>query len=111
MYKLVAFIFFLFAAVQYNDPDAFIWMPAYLLVSILVILWGLGKSVRLPLLIAAILYSIWMLTYIPDVLAWIQEGLPSITGSMQAESPFTEFVREFFGLAICLGTCLFYARK
>jgi len=82
-----------------------------LLVSILIILWERGVSVKEPLRLAIFGYSLWVLTYIPDVVNWFSQGTPSITGSMKAESPFIEFVREFFGLLLCLGACIYYARK
>jgi len=111
MNKLVAAIFLLFALVQYNDPDFYIWVPAYLLVSILIILYDRGKPINRAFLIAAVGYAVWMFTYIPNLIHWIQEGLPSITGTMKAESPFIEFVREFFGLAICLLATVIYWKK
>ena len=69
------------------------------------------KKYTSTLLLAAVGYGLWMLTYSPDILDWINKGLPSITGSMKAESPFIEFVREFFGLLLCLLTCLYYWNK
>jgi len=60
---------------------------------------------------AVILYGVWMTSYTPELMDWLNEGMPSITGSMQAESPFIEFVREFFGLALCFVTSYVYLRK
>lgn len=110
MHKVVAILFTIFAFVQYNDPDYYIWVPAYLVVTILVTLFDTQRTVPKGFAIASYFYAIWMITYVPTVLEWIHEGLPSITGSMKAESPFIEFIREFFGLAICLVACRYYAR-
>ena len=102
LHKITAALFFLFAAFQYNDPDFFIWVPVYLVVGIVAWMWSIGKRSKKVNLILLILYIIGMISYYPDVISWIREGTPSITGSMQAESPFIEFIREFFGLMICV---------
>ena len=115
LHKLLAGIFILFAAFQYNDPDFYIWIPIYLIVGVLILLYDQGKfNLRLTQILLAA-YIIGMSCYYPDVVSWIQNGTPSIANSMQAESPFIEFIREFFGLGICvvaLGLyCLLIVRK
>lgn len=101
LHKILAGIFILFAAFQYNDPDFYIWVPIYLLVGIVILFFDQGKySLRLFQILLGI-YILGMMSYYPDVISWIQNGTPSIANSMQAESPFIEFIREFFGLAIC----------
>lgn len=111
MHFITAIVFFLFAAFQYNDTDFYIWVPLYAIVGIVPLLYKNGyRPVRL-LLGLVLVYGSGLLLYMPDLLSWVQEGLPSITGSMQAESPFIEFVREFFGLAICLAVLVVYLLK
>ena len=39
---------------------------------------------------------------------WVKKGMPSITGSMKAESPHVEYLREFLGLFIILLALLFH---
>ena len=101
LHKILAGIFILFAAWQYNDPDFYIWIPIYLIVAIVIILFDRRKSNLRVLQILLGLYILGMISYYPDVISWIQNGTPSIANSMQAESPFIEFIREFFGLGIC----------
>ena len=112
--KILVGIFLLFAAMQINDPDFFIWVPIYALVAIVILLFDKGYKMLRVLQILLVAYILGMVSYYPDVMSWIQNGTPSITGSMQAESPFIEFVREFFGLGICalaLGYYTFKASK
>lgn len=112
--KILVGIFLLFAVMQINDPDFFIWVPIYVLVAIVILLFDKGYKILRVLQILLIAYILGMVSYYPDVMSWIQNGTPSITGSMQAESPFIEFVREFFGLGICalaLGYYTFKASK
>ena len=111
---IISGLFFLFSAFQYNDPDFYIWIPIYQIVGVLILLYY--KKVYHPRIfqVALIAYILGMLSYYPDVINWIKEGTPSITGSMQAESPFIEFIREFFGLGICaiaLGYYTYLAQK
>jgi hypothetical protein len=62
-----------FAALQYNDPDPYLWMPIYLLVD---------KT---------------------GVLNWAGEHhSENIVQSMKAEKPWIEETREFFGLVIVM---------
>lgn len=111
LHKILAGVFILFAAFQYNDPDYYIWVPIYLVVGIVILLFDQGKySLRL-FQILLVAYIIGMLSYYPDVISWIKNGTPSIANSMQAESPFIEFIREFFGLAICVIALWFYYFK
>ena len=107
-HKIIAFVFFLFAALQYNDGDAWIWIPIYLVVSIIALLADRKKLYPHLCLVLSTCMLIGVLTYIPQVIDWAKNGFPSITGSMKAESPFIEFIREFFGLCICLATLLYY---
>ncbi|MEM9544399.1 MAG: transmembrane 220 family protein [Bacteroidota bacterium] len=113
-HKIVAGLFVLFAALQYNDQDFYIWIPIYLIVGVVIWMYGKGKFNLRFLQILLGFYVLGMISYYPDVISWIKDGTPSITGSMKAESPFVEFMREFFGLAICaiaLGYYCYLASK
>ena len=111
MDKALAALFGLFAFFQYNDPDWYIWIPIYLVVTTVALAYDFGWRNKSLVLLVCILYTVGMLSYMPEVISWINNGTPTITGSMQAESPFIEFVREFFGLLICLITLVYFARK
>jgi hypothetical protein len=108
LHKILAAIFVLFAAFQYNDPDFYIWIPIYLIVGLIAILYDRGKyHLRLTQFTLAA-YILGMISYYPDVISWIENGTPSIANSMQAESSFIEFIREFFGLGICVFALGYY---
>lgn len=108
LHKIIAGVFILFAVFQYNDPDFYIWIPVYLVVAAVIILFDRDKYNRhiFQFLLGA--YILGMISYSPEVFSWIQNGSPSIANSMQAESPFIEFVREFFGLGICVIALSYY---
>jgi len=108
---IIIIIFVLFAAVQINDGDYYIWVPLYLFPAILGFLYVMQKQAKLIALVFSLLYFAGVIYYLPEFSNWVSSGLPSITGSMKAESPFIEFVREFFGLVICLTASLYYLNQ
>lgn len=111
IHKIVAALYILCAAVQYNDPDFYIWIPLYIVPAMIALAYDKGWRNSNILLTFVVIYIIGMLMYTPELISWIRNGSPTITGTMQAESPFIEFVREFFGLGLCLIGILWYYRK
>ncbi len=111
LHLLVAVIFMLFAYWQFNDPDWYIWIPAYLLVAIITGWQSFGGAPRKFIAFTMGLLVAWLLVRIPDLIDWLRNGTPSIVQEMKAESPHIELTREFLGLAICLGTLSIYYFK
>ena len=101
---ILAILFTLFALVQYNDPDPWLWIGIYLFMAILS---GLA---------AANIHPSWVLRggmigcliglglLLPDFIDWLNTGAESITQSMKTEKPHIELTREFLGLVICAAT-------
>lgn len=100
-------IFILFAVVQYNDPDPYIWAPIYLFCAWVCGYAAMGKYNKMAILIGLIPISIYMLFYIPDFIDWVKMGMPSIVETMKAEKSYVELTREFGGLVICVGVLVF----
>lgn len=100
VYGVLAALFLLFAGWQFNDPDSLLWILLYGLVAVLNVMAFMGKSYRPVLIGTGVLIIMWMITLLPNFIDWMQGGTPSITGSMKAESPHVELVREFLGLLI-----------
>lgn len=90
-------LFILFAYWQMNDPDAMGWIVLYVGVAFCAVQYFAGKKTSLvPVAgFAACFFGILLL--IPDFISWMKMGMPTITGSMKAEAPHIELVREFFG--------------
>lgn len=99
-------LFILFAALQYNDPDPYIWMPIYLYAAFLCYK-AIKKSYQ-PLLyiIGLTVYGAYALYLFFDktgVLDWAGEhGAENIVQTMKAEKPWIEETREFGGLLIVM---------
>ena len=111
-------LFVLFAALQYNDPDPYIWMPIYMYAAILCWLAFKGKYYPKAYLIGIGIYAIYAvyLVFTPDgVIDWIEKhDAEGITKTMHAEKPWIEDAREFLGLMILIVVLLIdfiYARK
>lgn len=102
LHLLVGLIFLLFAYWQLNDPDWYIWLPAYVLVAVLAGWHTFAKPPKLFLLATISGFVLWGLIRIPDLVDWISRGTPSIVEEMKAESPHIELTREFLGIGVCL---------
>lgn len=108
IHLIISLLFFLFGVLQYNDPDFFIWIPIYLFVAF--IAFASFKGLRFPILalVAVVVLGVWTATYLPAFVGWVQDGMPSVTDSMKAETPYVEHVREFGGLFISFITTFIY---
>ena len=107
-------LFLLFAIVQFNDPDPYYWVAIYGAVALVSGFAVAGRYNKTAILVLAGICIIWMATLIPGVIDWIEKGMPSITGTMKAESPHIEYLREFLGLLLILLALIFHffqARK
>lgn len=98
--------FIIFAALQYNDPDPYIWVPIYLYAAFLCWQSIKGKFSPLLYLIGYIVYGAYALYKIFDangLIDWItKHNAENIAETMKAEKPWVEESREFFGLIIIL---------
>lgn len=103
---VVIFLFIVFAGLQYNDPDPYIWVTIYLygaLVSYLALsnrfkpaLYYIGFTVYLG-------YALFLLFDKTGAISWATEHhAENIVQSMKATKPWIEETREFGGLAILL---------
>ncbi len=95
-------LFSAFAVLQWNDPDPFRWVVIYGLTALLWLWrwWVIPpRWITIPIFLGIL---IWWASLIPSVIHWINLGAPSLMGSMKAESPHIELVREWGGLLITL---------
>lgn len=99
---ILALLFVLFAYFQYNDPDPWLWIIIYLIVAGVCALAAFDKFNRWITATLIFGLAIYWGMLLPDFINWIKEGMPTITGSMKAESPHIELVREFLGLLILI---------
>jgi hypothetical protein len=96
--------FLAFAYVNFNDPDAWLWVSIYLVAAVCCGL-AIFKKYYPYIYLAAIgfylLYAIRLFFVTDGVRDWIVKyRKPSLVESMQATKPYIEKTREFFGLLI-----------
>ncbi len=111
-------LFVLFAALQYNDPDPWLWIAIYGYTAVLCYLAARGKYYLKAYLAGIIVYGGYAVYKVFDrngLLDWIQlHDAESIAATMKAERPWIEESREFFGLLILivvLSINYFFAKK
>jgi len=109
---IILFIFF--AALQYNDPDPYIWMPLYLYAAFLCYL-ALNKKYNRNLYFAGFVvysaYALYLLFEKNGAVSWIKNHhAENIADTMEATKPWIEETREFFGLTILIAVLIINRR-
>ena len=99
-------VFVLSAALQYNDPDPYIWMPIYLYGAFLCFR-AIQKNYNPMLYVVGLIvyggYAIYLFFDRAGVLSWVTEhDSESLVQSMKATKPWIEETREFGGLLILI---------
>ena len=107
VFNIIFCLLFIFsAALQYNDPDPYIWIPIYLYGAMLCWLAFRDKYYPKAYLIGIfgyLVYAIYLFFGKDGVLDWInQHNAEDIAATMKAEKPWIEETREFFGLLILI---------
>ena len=119
VFNLIFCLLFVFsAALQYNDPDPYLWMPIYLYTAVLCWLAARNKFYPKAYLAGIVLYTLYALYKVFDangLIDWLtKHDAQNIAETMKAEKPWIEESREFFGLVILIVVLLidyFYARR
>src|SRR5215217_2250139 len=101
-----AVLFIVFAALQYNDPDPYAWVPLYLYAAALCLLASRKRFYPSSYWVGFAVYGLYGIYKLFDkngVGDWITEHhAESIAATMKAEKPWVEESREFFGLLIMI---------
>jgi hypothetical protein len=99
-------LFVIFAGLQYNDPDPYIWVPIYLYSAVFCYLAAKQKFYPVGYAVGIVMYLAYAIYKIFDnngLIDWFERHhAESLVESMKAEKPWIEETREFFGLLICV---------
>ncbi|MEQ7798697.1 transmembrane 220 family protein [Pedobacter sp. ASV1-7] len=99
--------FILFAYVNLNDSDSWLWVPIYMIASVCCGLAVFNYFYPLVYLISIsfyLIYALYLFFAKDGVRDWIvRYKRPTLVESMQATKPYIEKAREFFGLLIISG--------
>ena len=111
-------LFVVSAALQYNDPDPWLWIPIYMYSAVLCWFAFRGRYYTKAMLVGIVvylLYAVYLFFTDDGVIDWLSKhDAENIAASMQASKPWIEDTREFFGLCILAGVLLIdriYARR
>lgn len=99
---IIAVLFILFAAVQINDPDPWLWIALYAYIAVMAALGLFNVKTKIYVLAGMLICFIWLAILFPDFVRWIKMGMPSIVDQMKAEETHIELVREFLGLLLSI---------
>ncbi len=103
---IFCFVFIVFAALQYNDPDPYVWVPIYMYTAVLCWLAASQRYFTKAYLLGIVVYAIYAIYKMFDangLIDWIKlHHAENIAGTMKAEQPWIEETREFFGLVILI---------
>jgi len=96
LHLFLALLFFLFAAVQYNDPDPEVWMPIYGVAVVACLSLFFDKAPhRYVFVVMALAY------FFASYQQWPPQYEGVFWGEMKMRSINIELARESLGLAIC----------
>lgn len=102
--------FLVFAWLNLNDVDWYLWVPIYLSAAICCGLAAFDKFypvIYLLLITFYLAYAVILFFQKDGVRDWVTKyNKPSLVESMQATKPYIEKTREFFGLLIIAGALL-----
>ena len=107
IFNILFCVLFVFsAALQYNDPDPYVWMPIYLYGAILCWLAFRNKYYPGAYLLGIVIYlgyAAYLFFADDGVMDWINKhNAENIAETMKATKPWIEETREFFGLVILI---------
>ncbi|MEM9917881.1 MAG: transmembrane 220 family protein [Bacteroidota bacterium] len=108
---VLSVLFFVFAIVQWNDVDPWMWIGLYSFVGVVSAFAAVGKYNKASLIVGIILCIIGLGILLPGFIDWVNKGMPTIVESMKAEAPHIELTREFLGLFIVLAALIFHLRR
>jgi hypothetical protein len=103
-------IFIIFAGLQYNDPDPYVWMPIYLYCAVMC--YFAARKRFFPVAYFAgcavyLAYAAYLFFDKTGVLDWaVEHHGANIAAQMKASTPWIEETREFFGLFICIAVLM-----
>jgi ribose/xylose/arabinose/galactoside ABC-type transport system permease subunit len=107
---LLAVMFLIFAALQLNDPDPYLWIPIYVAMVVVCIMAMFNSYNRKAMIVLMIVYTLLCIYYVPGVAEWLRQDDKSqlFDNIAKMEHPFIEESREFLGLLINMIVLVIY---
>ncbi|WP_282134123.1 transmembrane 220 family protein [Seonamhaeicola maritimus] len=109
---ILGIIFILFAVMQINDPDGWLWFVIYIVVAA-ICLYSIFKSIPKPalwiIILALLAYCGFHFSLFMDYLQ--TDNKEELFGEMVYEKPYLEGTREFLGLLIAAFGVMYQLKK
>ncbi len=109
---IICFVFLLFAYVQFNDPDPFVWVAVY---GVVALLFALANFVKIPkivtqgIILALGLFALFHAGFFYDWM--LSKDKSELFGDMIYNKPYIEGTREFMGLLIAIGALMYLQNR
>lgn len=109
---ILAVLFVLFAVVQLNDPDPWLWVTYYLLIAVLEGM-AVAKKFSQPLVYVGMAASVIFFFYYLDgvIELFTEHPAHELAYKMKADKPYIEHARESLGALIGLVALVFVWRQ
>ena len=116
LFALVCCLMFTaFGALQWNDPDPWLWMTLYGYAAFLCWMVYKGRILKTPIWIGmavCLLYGAYLFFDTDGVASWfVEHDAENLVQTMKAEKPWIEKTREFGGLAIVFSVLAFLSSR
>lgn len=108
-------LFTAFGALQWNDPDPWLWMGIYGCAALLCWMAHRGRILSIPIRIFMALcltYCAYLFFDTDGVVSWfLEHDAENLVQTMKAEKPWIEKTREFGGLTVVLSVLAYLNRR
>lgn len=108
--SMLVLLFLVFALVQFNDPDPFLWIAIYLTMAGMAAATFFRRiNAYIPLIVlvicGALIINVW-----PGTLQWMNSADRRLIFDdiAKMQNIYIEEAREFFGLLISVVACLYF---
>jgi len=104
LHGFLALMFLLFAAVQYNDPDPWLWIAIYLVMTAFCVQAARGRYYPIAMWAVGAGFLVYGIVLAPGMYDWWRSPDRSLLFDDLAKMQYyyIEEAREFLGLLICL---------
>ena len=101
---LLAVMFLVFAFLQINDPDPFLWIMIYGSMAVVCVMAAFRYYPRIFLFILLAAFIAYSFVFFPGVKEWFAQADKSVLFDdiAKMQHPYVEESREFLGLWICV---------
>jgi hypothetical protein len=101
---VLALMFLVFAFLQVNDPDPFVWILIYGSMAVICVMASFRYYPKIFIIIVFVIFAGYSFMFLPGVKEWLgQDDKTALFDNVaKMEHIYIEESREYLGLLICL---------